>query len=262
MKVTKSMQLLKEVYDSRHDEFLPQFSVECVILGFDKASLKVLLRCMDMTNTWILPWGLVHKEEDVDDTAQRVLRDHTALDKVFVKQFYLFGEKDRTDKDLSDRIIATLKPQDAENHWARRRFVSLAYYALVEYDKVQINPEEGKELAWFDIDKLPDMYVNHDRVVKIAIRSLRGNIGSVPIGHAMLPKKFTLPELRIIYESILGRELDRRNFQRKMLASGLILPLNETRKVGAHKSPHLYCFNEEKYKEAEENNWEFVDVLL
>lgn len=262
MKLTKSMRILKEVYDSRHDEFLPQFSVECVIFGFDKTHLKVLLRNMDMTGSWILPWGLVHKEEDVDETASRVLTEHTSLENCFIKQFYLFGEKDRSDKNLSERILATLEPEDAESHWIRKRFISLAYYALVDYEQVQINPEEGKELSWFPIDKLPVMYVNHDQVVKIALRSIRGNIGSVPIGHAMLSKKFTMPELRTIYECILGRELDRRNFQRKMLASGVIVPLNETRKAGAHKSPHLYCFDEAKYQEAADNNWEFVDILL
>ncbi|NDV70111.1 NUDIX domain-containing protein [Dysgonomonas sp. 25] len=256
------MRILKEVYDSRHNEFLPQFSVECVILAFNDNVLKVLLRRVDMGDNWILPWGLVHKEEDVDETAERVLKESTSIENSYVKQFYLFGQKDRTDKELADKILTTIQPKDAENHWLRSRFLSLAYYALVEYGKVRMEPEEGEELSWFNVDKLPSLFAKHDQVIKIALRTIRSNIGYVPLGRKMLPEKFTMPELRAIYECILGQELDRRNFQRKMISTGLIIPLNETLKKGAHKSPHLYCFDKEKYQELLDNDQELVRIIL
>lgn len=262
MKLPKNLKTLKDLGDPSLKDFIPQFSVECVILGFERDCLKVLLWRMEGSCSWMLPWGLVHKDEDVDDAASNVLETRTSLKNIYLQQFYLFGKKNRRDERISDKIIALIKPEDAENHWFTKRFVSIGYYALVQHERVQIMEEEGEELAWFEVENLPDMYVNHDEVIQIAMRSIRNDIGYVPIGYEMLPKKFTMPELRAIYERILGKELDRRNFQRKMLSSGLIIPLNETRRAGAHKSPHLYSFHKEKYEKLKKEGAQLIQIAL
>lgn len=234
------------------EEYLDSISVDCVILSFHEGEIKVLLNKLLKSNSWMLPGGFVRVDESVDDAAYRVLSIRTGLDDVFLKQFHLFGECNRIDFSDNKKFIEELNMDADVAKWYLRRFVTMGYYALVEYGKINLNIYKGvEELEWFSLNKLPNLYSDHQNIIESAVTSIRIQLGYVPVGYQLLPEKFTMPELRMVYESIMGKELDRRNFQRKMLSVGLIKKLEEKRRTGAHKAPYLYSFNKDKYEEAE-----------
>lgn len=236
--------------ETEHDIFMPNISVDCVIFGFHQKSLKVLLYKGKGASKWMLPWGFVKKEEDVDEAALNVLKDRTGLRDVYLKQFHLFGNNTRGYFEDSAEMIKLTNFDPQKSGWDHQRCLSLGYYALIKYDDVNIRTEEDESTDWFAIDDLPVLYADHKEQVGYAVNFIKQQLGYVPIGFELLPEKFTLPELRSIYEAILGKDLDRRNFQRKMLAAGIIIPTNETRRCGAHKSPNLYKFDQAKYDKA------------
>ena len=242
-----------EVLAQANDTFLDSVSVDCVVLAFHQGNLKVLLNKFKISDKWMLPGGFIHIDEHVDDAADRIIRARVGLGNLYLKQFHLFGNCDRTRKEESLKMLESWGVSPDDNHWFLKRFVSMGYYALVEYDKVSISVDESvEEVGWYDLNDLPPLFADHNQIVDKAIKTMRIQVGIIPIGYELLPEKFTMPELRLIYEAILGQELDRRNFQRKMLSVGLINRLNEKRKNGAHKAPYLYSFNKEKYEEAKD----------
>lgn len=234
------------------EEYLDSISVDCVIFSFHEGEIKVLLNKLLKSENWMLPGGFVRVDENVNDAACRVLNIRTGLDDVFLKQFHLFGECNRLDFSDNKKFIEDLNMDADVAKWYLRRFVTMGYYALVEYTKVNLNVyHDVEELEWFSLNKLPNLYSDHRHIIDGAISSIRIQLGYVPVGFQLLPEKFTMPELRMVYEAIIGKELDRRNFQRKMLSVGLITKLEEKRKAGAHKAPYLYSFNKDRYAEAE-----------
>ena len=133
-------------------------------------------------------------------------------------------------------------------------FVSLGFYTLTEFDMVKPTGEYyTEECQWWDIVKLPFLIFDHRLIIEEALKSLRLHIYHYPIGYELLTEKFTLPEITSLYETILEKKLDDRNFSKKLLATGLITKLNERRHIGPHRSPFLYVFNKVKYDEALKN---------
>ena len=231
---------------------MPNISVDCVILGFKKKDMIVLLHKESDSDKWMLPWSFVRNDEAVKETALSILEQKTGLQEAYAKQYHLFGE---SNKDLSEDSAAMVKinsEESSKNGWIHQRCLSVAYYILVKYDEVVIASDQAKSTAWFPIQKLPTVYGDHKKQIVAAVNIIKQQLGFIPIGFELLPRKFTMPELRAIYETILDKKLDRRNFQRKMLLAGIIIPLNETRKSGPHKSPNLYMFDHEKYEKARE----------
>lgn len=237
-----------QVIKDAEDIFHPGVSIDCVILGFDEGNIKILLRNIKGVGAWSLPGGFPYKEEDLDIAASRILEAKTGLSDIFLRQFHVFGNAHRIDVGKNREVLTNIGVEDVENHWTMRRFVSVGYYALVHYkDSIVKSEFDDVDLNWFDLKEIPSLYSDHNRIVQIAIESIRMQLGYIPIGYGLLPEKFTMPELRTIYETILGKSLDRRNFQRKMLSVGLVKKLPETRREGAHKAPILYSFVKEKY---------------
>lgn len=232
------------------EDLLVGITIGCVIFGFQEETLKILLNKYKIGDKWLLPGGFVSKHEDVDKAACRIMKIRTSLENVFLRQFYLFGDWERSDIRDSMCLLKNFGVED-ENHWFIQRSVKLGYYALVKHEQVVINQDEKVEkIGWFDLDNLPPLYADHGEIIKRALETIRIQLGYIPLGFELLPEKFTMPELRSIYEVVIGKELDRRNFQRKMLSVGLIKRLNEKKKKGAHKSPYLYSFDKEKYSQA------------
>ena len=146
---------------------------------------------------------------------------------------------------------------DVENHWILQRFVSIGYYALVEYAKVQPKKDEiSAECCWKDLKDLPDLIIDHKEIIEKALETLRKHLNYEPIGYNLLPEEFTMKDFQSIYETILGRKLDRRNFQRKILSYGILDKKEKLFSGGAHKAPFLYSFNQQRYFEALENGFE------
>jgi hypothetical protein len=130
-------------------------------------------------------------------------------------------------------------------------FVTLGFYTLTEFDMVRPTGEFfTEECQWWDILNLPDLLFDHKLIIEDALKALRLHIYHYPIGYELLPGKFTLPEITALYETILGKKLDDRNFSKKLLATGIITKLSERRYIGPHRSPFLYVFNKARYDEA------------
>jgi 8-oxo-dGTP diphosphatase len=174
----------------------PALAVDCVVFGLDEEDLKVLLIQRDVEpfqGKWALPGGFVHVDESLDDAARRELAEEAGLHKVFLDQLYTFGAVDRD---------------------PRERVVSVAYYALVKLtDHRVVAATDARDAAWFPASDLPGLPFDHERIVDTALTRLRGKVRYQPIGFELLPQKFTLSALQRLYEIILERQLDKRNFR-------------------------------------------------
>lgn len=229
-----------------HEYFLSHLSIDCVIFGFHNNELKVLLLEWKDTHRWCLPGGFIYKDEHIDDAANRILKLRTGLDKIFLKQFHAFGDPSRDRKKHGFKI-----PRDIGKSWLWERFITVGYWALVEFSKVVPTPDEfSKSCVWWDVQNVPNLILDHNDIVTTALESLRRELHDYPIGRDLLPPKFTMPELQRVYETILGKALDRRNFQKKMLALDILERLKEIKRGGAHKAPYLYRFDQKKYERA------------
>lgn len=251
--------LVPNLLDLPADIFLKNVSVDCVILGFNEGTIKVLLNKLKGYDSWMLPGGFVLKDESIDDAANRVLKDRTGLDTIYLNQFYTFGSCERVDFDQNRKILNQQlgdKVEDLDSHWFVQRFISVAYYALVDYTKVTINAVDSQEVAWVPLTEVPALYIDHNEILESALSKVRINMPVTPIGRELLPEKFTITELRIIYETILGKPLDRRNFQKRMLSTGLLVKLDEKVKKFGMKETTLFSFNKENYEKAlQEGLW-------
>ncbi|MVT07901.1 NUDIX hydrolase [Chitinophaga tropicalis] len=248
------MQSEKEIEDfilNGHKQYLNNLSVDCVIFGFHDQQLKVLLVRITGRKDWVLPGGHVNIKETVDQAAIRVLQQRTGIDNIFLQQFQVFSEPDRSRIDWLYKVLKKYYPVVKKDNWLLQRFVSVGYYALVEYTKVTPLLDMMSDASeWWGLDELPPMLMDHRTIVNEALQALQAGLNSKPIGYNLLPRKFTMPELQSLYETILGKKLDRSNFSRKMLAYEILKTNGDTRKGAARKAPFLYSFDLIKYRKA------------
>jgi 8-oxo-dGTP diphosphatase len=244
----KQPELKGKVYLEGFEKFLPGLSVDNVIFGFHNGQLKVLLlECLNQRD-WMLPGGYINKEETIDDAAARVLQDRTSLKNVYLRQFHVFGDPRRSRESLIKGVMKSMKLNYEENKWFFQRFVTIGYYALVEFEKVVPVPDlNSYSCAWHDINKLPHLIFDHRDIIISALTKMRQHLNYQPIGYNLLPKEFTMKNLQAIYETILNRKLDRSNFNRKMMAAGILDKKEKLFAGGAHKAPYLYSFNKKVY---------------
>ena len=235
-----------------YEIYVPHISVDTVIFGFNGDQLKVLLLKMKFNQQWFLPGGYMKKEENLESAAIRILRERTQLDKIFLQEFAVFSELNRSEETFKDF------PDDL---WHKKRFISVGYYALVNHKDVSpIGDELSESCDWIILDELESQNItmDHKQIIEKALNTLREQISYKPIGLNLLPEKFTLSELQKLYEAILGRTLNRGNFYRKIKNIGILKKLDEKRKGGAHRAPDLYTFDQENYFKILENginNW-------
>ena len=235
-----------------YEIYVPHISVDTVIFGFNGDQLKVLLLKMKFNHQYFLPGGYMKKEENLESAAIRILRERTQLDKIFLQEFAVFSELNRSEEAFKDF------PEDL---WHKKRFISVGYYALVNHKDVSpIGDELSESCDWIILDELESQNItmDHKQIIEKALNTLREQISYKPIGLNLLPEKFTLSELQKLYEAILGRTLNRGNFYRKIKNIGILKKLDEQRKGGAHKAPDLYTFDQENYFKILENginNW-------
>ena len=241
------------------DNFVHGQSVDCVIFGFENGELKILvLKWKAPGEFWALPGGFVFKEEDLDIAAIRVLKERTGIDIPFLEQFKTFGKVNRRD---GDTVIKNLKSIDVDKSiidWFGNRFISTGYLSLVDIRKCDLTPDFSSEaIAWLSLEELPDLIFDHKEMVDSALNYIRNQINYLPIGLNLLPEKFTMKELQLLYESILDKKLDRGNFQRKMLKLNIFIRHEKQLEGGAHKAPYLYSFDKNKYEELLEKGFGF-----
>lgn len=242
---------ISALLNAGEQNLLPSLSVDCVIFGFHENQLKVLLLKHRHLDMWALPGGFIGKEEPTDAAAYRVLQERTGLNEIFLQQFHVFGEPERSQKEFHLQDLKKDGINVTEDLWILQRFVTIGYYALVEFSNVSHTPDFLSERSeWWDINKAPAMILDHRKIIDKALATLRMQVSYQPIGYNLLPEKFTMPELQKLYETILDKILDRRNFQRKILRFQILRRLKESKKGVPHKSPYLYSFDLKKYNAA------------
>ncbi|RNI31487.1 NUDIX domain-containing protein [Rufibacter latericius] len=240
--------LLEESSRSAWQLYVPHISVDCVVFGFHEASLKVLLLKMKDQELWGLPGGYMKIEEELREAAVRILEERTGAHNIFLQQFGVFSDLNRSEgffQDFPDTL------------WMKQRFISVGFYALVDYTKVQPQADNlSSTCAWQDINRLPELMMDHRQIFDEALLTLRRQLNYKPIGYNLLPEEFTMPELQKLYELILGKKLNRGNFYRKMVGYDILEKLDEPRKSGgAYKAPNLYKFHVERYQTALQNGF-------
>lgn len=215
-------------------------TVDCVVFGFDGGDLKVLLiqRALEpFKGRWALPGGFVRVDETLNDAARRELEEETGLKNVFLEQLYSFGDVDRD---------------------PRERVVSVAYYALVKLSDHRAQAAtDAASAKWFPLSKVPKLAFDHAGILAIARNRLTGKVRYQPIGFELLPPKFTLSQLQGLYEAVLETKLDKRNFRKKVLSFGLLVPLKETQMTGRHRPAQLFRFDDAKYEKLKQRGFNF-----
>lgn len=208
-------------------------AVDCVIFGFDAGILKVLLieRSEEPYKDWFALPGHLVKSADVsiDDAAKRILYELTGLEGIYMQQFHAFGELNR-------------HPQGM--------VVTIAYFALIKLNAAKpLKPvtDYAKNASWVSVNDLPELAFDHHRIFEKAMDKIKHKIAFEPIAFEMLPEKFTLTQLQGLYEEILGKKLDKRNFRKKILAYDILKELNEKQKGVAFRAAKLYKLDKRKY---------------
>lgn len=209
----------------------PAVTTDCVIFGYDtKDGLSVLLIKRGIEpykDHWAFPGGFIRMDEDAETGARRELREETGLDTLYVEQFGCFSEVNRD---------------------PRERVITIAFYALVKKSQVT-GGDDAAAAHWFPIYNVPPLAFDHDRILRVALKTLKEKIHFMPIGFELLPLVFTMPQLQELYESILEVKFDRRNFSNKMLKLGILIPDGNRPKNAGSRIPINYRFNEDSYAE-------------
>jgi 8-oxo-dGTP diphosphatase len=220
-------------YNIEIEEFFKTaFSVDCVVFGFSGKELQVLLieRGQEpFEGMAALPGDLVYPNEDLDSAANRVLKDLTGLDDVFLQQVEAFGQVGRH---------------------PLGRVVTVSYFSLIKPESKFLHASSWAESAqWVNFHDIPELAFDHSTILNSAYRRLQDHVRHKPIGFELLPKKFTLSELQALYEVILGKQFDKANFRKKILGMNLLVGLNEQERKVSHRPARLYSFYEEHYNQ-------------
>lgn len=242
---TKNKQNLQQLIDTK--EFVEHLSVDCAIFGFSNGILKVLLLKYHDLDLWSLPGGFVFNDEDLREAASRVLYERTHLADIFLEQFHTFGRKDRTENNVHQLLLKNKNIEVPKDHWIFQRFITVGYCSLIDFSLVDTFPDAFNETcAWFEVDKLPNMAFDHERIISIGLNHIRKNIDTQIVASNLLPEKFTMKELQTVYETVLNEKFRRNNFQRKILALNSLERLEKFFDGSANKAPYLYKFVDKK----------------
>jgi ADP-ribose pyrophosphatase YjhB (NUDIX family) len=218
----------------------PALTVDIVVFALDEKDLQVMLVERDLkpfAGQWALPGGFVRVDESLEDAARRELEEETGLKNIFLEQLYTFGDLNRD---------------------PRERVVTVAYYALVNFEGHDVHAStDARSAAWFSVNDLPKLAFDHEKILKTAHERLKGKVRYQPIGFELLPEKFTLRQLQHLYEVILDRELDKRNFRKKVLGMEIVKETNEIEKDVAHRAARLYRFDKRMYDRLTKQGFNF-----
>jgi 8-oxo-dGTP diphosphatase len=204
----------------------PSVTVDVVILTVRDRRIEVLLvkrRHWPDEGMWAIPGGFVAMQESLEDAARRELEEETGVRDVYIEQLYTFGDPGRD---------------------PRGRVITVVYYALISADELQVRAaDDAADAGWFAAYHLPPLAFDHEKILAYTLQRLRGKLEYTAIGFQLLPEEFTLRELQEVYEAILNRRLDKSNFRKKVLSTGILEQTLDVRKVGQHRPAALYRFN-------------------
>jgi len=229
--------------EKEHSAYLPHIAYDSVVFGFSGEELKILLMEYHNTGWFALPGGFVKRKENLNDAVRRGLKERTGLDNIYLEQFYVFGDIQRHKAHVMKKILKASGYNVANDHWMLDRFISVAYFALINYNDVVPKPDAlSDSCTWYNINELPELILDHKEIVEKALNSLRFNLNQKLIGMNLLPQKFTMKQLQQVHEAILGEKIRRTSFQRKMLSLDILRRHGKQFSGNAHKAPFLYSF--------------------
>jgi 8-oxo-dGTP diphosphatase len=218
----------------------PALTVDCAVFGVDGHGLQVLLVQRGQPpfeGRWALPGGFVRVGESVEGAARRELHEETGLEKVYLEQLYTFGDPDRD---------------------PREQVVTVAHFALVKLGDYRVRAAtDARTAAWFRLADKPKLAFDHDEILAMALERLRSKLRWQPVGFELLPPVFSLPALQSLYEEILERPLDKRNFRKKVLSLGILEETGKREENVAHRAARLYRFDKKKYRALEKQGLGF-----
>lgn len=242
------------------DELCGYLSVDCVIFGYSDKELNILVveRTLkdDKDDSVIfsdltLTGNHVYENETVDEAAYRILFDLTGLENVFLEQFMVFADPGRISKENDRKWLLH------DNRNPDKRIVSIGFFALLATREVTLE-WKGRNVMWKPLSEVGELAFDHNKILNQALNTLRYKIKNEPIGFELLPQKFTMTEMQHLYEVILGYELDKRNFRKKMAKMKYLIPLDEKQKGVAHKPARLYVFSREVYEKTKKEIFDFT----
>ena len=216
-------------------------STDCVIFGFENLSLEILIykrAKKPNKGEWALPGGFLKKGELIEEAARRMLKDTIGVNDIYLEDVGVFDEI---------------------NRFPSWRVFTIGYYALISPEKYNLIPSGTytMEAKWFKINELPPLAWDHEHIVDVALEKLRERVLNRPIGFELLHNKFTLPQLQNLYEAILDRKLDKRNFRKKMLSMNLLKKLDEKESNNVKRAAYLYKFDKRTYNKLAEKGFTF-----
>ncbi|URC13475.1 NUDIX domain-containing protein [Flavobacterium sp. B183] len=218
-----------------------RIAVDAIVFGYKNNSLYVLLieqKFGSADKYWALPGGLVKEDESLSDAVIRELHEETNVQLTFMEQLYTFG--------------------DDINRDSRNRVISVAYYALVDASSLEIKADtDAERVQWFKIDEIPDLAFDHNLILKTALTRLKAKLTYEPVGFDLLPQEFLFSDLENLYCTILEKEIDRRNFRKKILSYGFLDQTDHFSPVKSGRPAKLFRFNDLKYKELIEKGFHF-----
>lgn len=207
-------------------------TVDSVVMTVQEDTLEVLLikrKYEPFKSTWALPGGFLEtSDKSIEDAVARELYEETNVSNVYLEQLFTFGDKGRD---------------------PRGRVVTVAYLALIRQEGFELRTSsEASGVAWWPVNKLPELAFDHERIISYAHQRLKYKIEYSPAAFKLLPDKFTLRDLQMIYEAVLGRAIDNRNFRKKFLNTGALQELEETTQESSFRPARLYSFSEEEFE--------------
>ncbi|QBD79027.1 NUDIX hydrolase [Ktedonosporobacter rubrisoli] len=204
----------------------PSVTVDVVIMSLRQKDLQVLLikrRSWPFEGMWAIPGGFVNFDESLEDAAKRELQEETGVQDVYLEQLYTFGDPGRD---------------------PRTRVITVVYFVLLDSERLQVRAaSDAADVSWFSVYDLPPLAFDHEKVLNYTLNRLRGKLDYTTIAFNLLPEQFTLRELQRVYEMILHKKLDKRNFRKKILATGILEDTGAKKMEGTHRPARLYRFN-------------------
>jgi 8-oxo-dGTP diphosphatase len=204
----------------------PSVTVDVVMMSLRQRDLQVLLvkrRSWPYEGMWAIPGGFVNMDESLEKAAKRELQEETGVQDVYLEQLYTFGDPGRD---------------------PRTRVITVVYFALLDSERLQVRAaDDAMDVCWFSVYNLPPLAFDHAKILEYALNRLRGKLDYTTIAFSLLPEHFTLYELQRVYEIILHRRLDKRNFRKKILSTGILEDTGGKKMEGTHRPARLYRFN-------------------
>jgi 8-oxo-dGTP diphosphatase len=215
-------------------------AVDAVVFGYYNNKLKILLiqqKFGSSANKWALPGGFVKDNETLEHAVIRELYEETGVKTNYLEQLYTFGEINRDE---------------------RARIITIAYIALINPKNYSLKADtDAKDAKWFDVKNIPALAFDHKDIITIGLERLKAKINYQPIGFELLNSKFPFSDLENLYQTILDKKIDRRNFRKKLLSFGILQETNEIQKKESGRPAKLFKFNKQKYREIQKKGFHF-----